>query len=60
MARVQRCFPSGDGTYKTDKKRSIGAGPVAEWLRSHALLCQPRVLPVRILGVDMAPLVRPF
>ena len=33
-----------------------GPCPVAEWLGLHALLWQPRV---RILGTDMAPLVRP-
>ena len=31
-----------------------GAGPVAEWLSSCALLRQPRVSPVQILGADMA------
>ena len=36
-----------------------GAGPVAEWLSLHALLWRPRVSPVRILGVDMAPLIKP-
>ena len=33
-----------------------GAGSVAEWLSSRAPLQRPRV---RILGADMAPLVRP-
>ena len=37
----------------------IGASSVAEWLSSHAPLQQPRVLPVKILGADMAPLIRP-
>ena len=36
-----------------------GPGPVAEWLSLHALLWLPRVLPVRILDVDMALLIRP-
>ena len=36
-----------------------GAGPVAEWLSSRALLRRPRVSAVQILGVDMAPLIRP-
>ena len=36
-----------------------GAGPMAEWLSSHAPLQQLRVLPVRILGEDQAPLIRP-
>ena len=36
-----------------------GAGPVAEWLSSRAPLWRPRVSPVRILGADMAPLIRP-
>ena len=37
-------------------KKTVGAGSVAEWLRSHAPLRWPRV---RMLGTDMAPLVRP-
>ena len=41
------------------KKMMGGAGPVAEWLSSHALLQPPGVSPVRILGVDVVPLVRP-
>ena len=36
-----------------------GASPVPEWLGSHAPLQQLRVSWFRILGVDMAPLVRP-
>ena len=36
-----------------------GASPVAEWLGSRALLLQPRVLPVRVLGADMALLIGP-
>ena len=36
-----------------------GAGPVAEWLSLRAPLRWPRVSLVRILGADMAPLVRP-
>ena len=39
--------------------RKIGAGPVDKWLRSRAPLWRPRVLLVWILGVDMAPLIRP-
>ena len=37
----------------------IGASPVAEWLSSCAPLRQPRVSPVRILGANMAPFIRP-
>ena len=37
----------------------MGAGPAAEWLSSCALLRWPRVLPVQILGANMASLVRP-
>ena len=33
--------------------------PVAQWLDSCTLLWRPRVLPVRILGMDVAPLIRP-
>ena len=36
-----------------------GAGPMAEWLSSRTLLQQPGVLLVQILGMDMAPLLRP-
>ena len=36
--------------------KKIGAASVAEWLSSRTSLRQPRV---RILGADMAPLVRP-
>ena len=32
---------------------------MAEWLSSRALLLRPRDSPVRILGTDMAPLIRP-
>ena len=32
---------------------------MAEWVSSPALLRWPRVLPVQILGMDLAPLVRP-
>ena len=35
------------------------AGPMAEWLSLPALLWQPRVLPVWILGADVAPLIGP-
>ena len=41
------------------KKLPTWAGPLAKWLSSCALLRRPRVLPVWILGVDMAPLLRP-
>ena len=36
-----------------------GAGPVAEWLSSRTLLQRPGVSLVRILGADIAPLIRP-
>ena len=32
---------------------------MAEWLNSRTLLPWPRISPVRILGVDVAPLIRP-
>ena len=41
------------------KKQSLGAGPMAKRLSLRALLQWPRVSPVRILGADMAPLVKP-
>ena len=34
-------------------------GPVAEWLSLRAPILRPRVLPVRILGADTAPLIKP-
>ena len=40
-------------------KESEGAGAVAEWLSSCAPLGQPIISLVRILGVDMALLIRP-
>ena len=38
---------------------NYGAGPVTLWLSSRALLRRPGVSLVRILGPDVAPLVRP-
>ena len=38
---------------------SLRAVPVVKWLSSCTLLRQPRASPVRILGTDMAPLIRP-
>ena len=40
-------------------QRFCGASPVAKWLSSRTPLRRPRVSPVRILGTDMAPLIRP-
>ena len=36
-----------------------GAQAMAEWLGSRALLWWPRISPVRILGADMSPLMKP-
>ena len=36
-----------------------GAGPIAAWLSLHALLQQPRVSLIRILGADLALLIKP-
>ena len=41
-------------------KIKLGASPVAEGLSSRAPLRRPRVSLVRILGADMAQLVRPL
>ena len=41
------------------KVSSCGAGPVAEWLGSRALLQAAQCFVGRILGSDMALLVRP-
>ena len=43
----------------TELKDASRVGPVAEGLSSRALLWWPRVLPVQILGADLAPLIRP-
>ena len=52
--------------WKTNKRKDISSikttnegQPMAEWLSSLALLQWPRVSPVRILGVDLALLIRP-
>ena len=42
---------------KTPETKAPGAGPVAEWLSSQALLRWPGVLRVRILGMDMVPFI---
>ena len=39
--------------------KTVGAGPLAEWLTSSALLRRAGVSLVRILVADMAPLIRP-
>ena len=49
----------GGGKDRVKTGHVYGAGPVAECLSSRALLWQPRVSPVQILGVDMAPFIRP-
>ena len=46
------------GNSKQASSKIPGASPMAEWLSSHAPLQQPRVSLVRILGADLAPLVR--
>ena len=52
--------PSVPGSFILGVKYlDLGASPMAEWLSSCAPLPQPRASPVRILGADMAPLVRP-
>ena len=62
----QRCQTTGEGEGEpvklreeaVIKKNRSGAGPVAEWLGSRALLQWPRVSLVRVLGTDMALLIR--
>ena len=51
--RMQSLLPKQKKFNNLKRQR---AGPVAEWLSSHAPLQRPRV---QILGADMAPLVRP-
>ena len=48
-----------DNSHTNFKRKKSGAGHVAEWLSSRTLLQRPRVSLVRILGADMAPLIRP-
>ena len=43
---------------KNTKTKNRG-GPVVEWLSLRALLQRPRVLPVRILCMDLALLIKP-
>ena len=38
-------------------KKTLGACPVAKLLSSCSLLRRPGVLPIRLLGMDMAPLI---
>ena len=55
-------MPEGDermGQKKLFKEIMAGAGPVAEWLSSCAPLRWPRVLPVWIQSMDLAPLIKP-
>ena len=52
VTHLMLCFP----TWMVNiQNQGLGAGSVAEWLSSRAPLWWPRV---RILGADMAPLVR--
>ena len=44
---------------RTFKIYVLGASLMSEWLSSHTLLQRPRVSPVRVLGMDMALLLRP-
>ena len=55
---LEKCLPSLvlEAVVMLNRKVIGGAGSVAEWLSSRAPLRRPRV---RILGADMAPLVRP-
>ena len=39
------------------ESKAHGASPVAQWLSSCVPLQRPRVLPVWILGADIAPLI---
>ena len=56
---VESQFSYKERIYYLLANLNLGAGPVAEWLNSRALLPRPRVSPVRILGTEMAPLIRP-
>ena len=40
-------------------RAGVEVGPVAKWLTSHALPQRPRVSPLRVLGTDTTPLIRP-
>ena len=54
---ISQCANRREAVSALDNRR--GASLVAEWLSSPALLRQPRVSPVQILGAVMAPLIRP-
>ena len=45
--------------YSSVQKLLPGAGPRPKCLSLHTLLQRPRVSPVRILGADMPPLIKP-
>ena len=54
----ERCYVVSYVNIKNNKGGG-GRGPVAEWLSSCAPLRWPRVLPVQILGTDLAPFIKP-
>ena len=56
MNKTKAITPKTKNLNDNVKYKYAGAGSVAEWLSSHVPLQRPRV---RILGTDMAPLVRP-
>ena len=63
--KIYNYVPEGIWGDKAEKKSDLnmcrtGAGPVTEWLSLHTLLWQPRVSPVRILGVVKTSLIRPY
>ena len=47
------------GFQKSKERLGGGAGPMAKWLSCCAPHRWPRISPVRILSMDMAPLIRP-
>ena len=52
-------LPQKKKRFLTVKNLLQGTSPMAEWFKLMAPLWKPRVLPVQILGVDKAPLIRP-
>ena len=57
IVKFNNPFPYWD--FRFTLKRCFPGWPGAEWLGSRAALPRPRVLLVRILGVDVALLIRP-
>ena len=56
---LNRCYDSNISLKLPTLLKNLSGQPVAEWLSSCPPLWWPRVSPVRILGVDVALLIKP-